>query len=183
MDMGRFSLLAGLLERGLIGFTRCLEVPALQRVSLRIRLCLLVAIILVPALMLAGKMSLQSISVEQAETEQMLRRILNQVAVEIEKEIRTTTALLAVLGGSQPLQIGDLEGFHRRASEISTNLGLQIVLHRPQLGKILISTGVPWGEETPELTMPEARLEAEQKAMQTGKVVITDIFLAPSPNN
>ena len=153
-------------------------VPGLRRFTLRTRLCLIVAIILAPALILAGMLSLRSIAAERIHIEEGLGRTLSHLSVEIDREIQSTTALLVVLAGSHYLQINDLEGFHRYASEISNELGIQIVVHRPQLDKRVISTGVPWNE-TPELTMPAVRLEAEQQAIQTGKTVISDVFFGP----
>lgn len=153
-------------------------VPGLRRFTLRTRLCLIVAIILAPALILAGMLSLRSIAAERIHIKEGLGRTLSHLSVEIDREIQSTTALLVVLAGSHYLQIDDLEGFHRYASEISNELGIQIVVHRPQLDKRVISTGVPWNE-TPELTMSAVRLEAEQQAIQTGKTVISDVFFGP----
>src|SRR5450759_3827441 len=153
-------------------------VRGLRRFTLRTRLCLIVAIILAPALILAGMLSLRSIAAERIHIEEGIGRTLSHLSVEIDREIQSTTALLVVLAGSHYLQIDDLEGFHRYASEISNELGIQIVVHRPQLDKRIISTGVPWNE-TPELTMPAVRLEAEQQAIQTGKTVISDVFFGP----
>jgi len=153
-------------------------VPGLRRFTLRTRLCLIVAIILAPALILAGLLSLRSIAAERIHIEEGLGRTLSQLSAEIDREIQSTAAPLVVLARSPYLQIDDLEGFHRYASEISNELGIQIVVHRPQLDKRVISTGVPWNE-TPELTMPAVRLEAELQAIQTGKTVISDVFFGP----
>ena len=165
-------------QGGLATLERYLRIPGLQRSTLQIRLCLIVAIILAPALVLAGMLSLRSIQAERAHIEEGLGRTLNQLSVEIDREIQGTTDLLTVLAGSHYLKNGDLEGFHRRASEFSDALGIQIVVHRPQLDQRVISTGVPWNE-TPELAMPAVRLEAERRAIETGKIVISDAFFGP----
>ena len=85
------------------------------------------------------------------------------------------TALLVILARSYFLQTGDLEGFHRNASEISSQLGIEIVVHGK---KGVISTALPLGE-TPEIPMPAIRHEAEQQAIETGKVAISNVFFSP----
>jgi len=57
----------------------------LRRFTLRTRLCLLVAIILAPALILAGLLSLRSISVERTHIEEGLGHTLRQLSVEIDR--------------------------------------------------------------------------------------------------
>ena len=167
-----------LSQGGLAALGRYLRVPGLQRFTLRIRLCLIVAIIMAPALVLAGMLSLRSIAAERLHIEDGLGRTLNQLSVEIDREIQGTKALLTVVAGSHSLQNGDLEGFHRRASEISDKLGIQIVVHRTESDKRVISTGIPW-EQSPELTLPEVHLAAERQAIQTGKIVVSDAFFGP----
>jgi hypothetical protein len=112
-----------LSQGGLATLERYLRIPGLQRSTLQIRLCLIVAIILAPALVLAGMLSLRSIQAERVHIEEGLGRTLNQLSVEIDREIQGTTDLLTVLAGSHYLKNGDLEGFHRRASEFSDALG------------------------------------------------------------
>ena len=116
------------------------------------RLCLIVAIVLAPALVLAGMLSLRSISAERIRIEEGLGHTLRQLSLEIDKEIESTTALLVVLAESHFLEVGDLEGFHRSASEISRQLGIQIMVRRPQSDQKIIATGVP-RNDTPEWTV------------------------------
>jgi PAS domain S-box-containing protein len=151
----------------------------LRRFTLRTRLCLLVAIILAPALVLAGMLSLRSISAERIHIEEGLGHTLRQLSVEIDRELQSTTALLVVLAESHFLQIGDLEGFHRSASEISRQLGVQITVRRPGSGQRIFSTGGPQND-VPELALPKIRREAEQRAIQTGKAVISDVYFGPN---
>ena len=164
-----------LSQRELSALARYLTVPGLQRFALRTRLCLLVAIILAPALVLAGMLSLRSVSAERIHIEEGLGHTLRQLSVEIEREIQSTTALLVVLAESHFLQVGDLEGFHRSASEMSRQLGIQIMVRRPESDQKIIVTGVPWNEN-PEWTVPEIRREAEQRAIRTGRAAISDVF-------
>ena len=157
---------------------RYLRVPGLQRFSLRGRLCLLVAIILAPALVLAGILASRWTTAERIHVDEGLRHTLSQLSVEIEREIQSTKALLTVVAGSRSLQDGDLEAFHQRASDISDKLGIQIIVHRDEFDKKIISTGIPW-EQSPELMLPAVHLAAERQAIQTGKIVISDAFFGP----
>jgi two-component system, NarL family, sensor histidine kinase UhpB len=178
VSAGKLGLRRSLSQRGLFALGRYLTVPGLPRFSLRARLCLFVGIVLIPALILTGILASRSISAERIRIDEGLESRLNQLSVEIEREIQSTTALLVVLAESHLLQTDDLEGFHRSAEEVSRQLGIQIVVHRPQLDKRVISTGVPW-EQSPELTLPEVYLEAEREAIRSGKTVISDVFFAP----
>jgi two-component system, NarL family, sensor histidine kinase UhpB len=157
---------------------RYLTLPGLRKFALRTRLCMIVAMILAPALILAGMLSLQSMSSDRAHVEEELQRTLRQLEIEINEEIQSTTALLAVIAGSHFLEVDNIEGFQRRAAEISRQLGNQVVVRRPQIDHEIIRIGAP-GTETTELTMPAARLEAEQHAIKAGKTVISDVFYGP----
>ncbi|NVN88583.1 MAG: PAS domain S-box protein [Rhodopseudomonas sp.] len=148
------------------------------RFPLRVRLCVMVALLLLPALVVAGALSFRLAAAEREQIEQELARTAEQRATEIDREIESTKAMLVVLAGSRYLQTGDLEGFHRRASEIARQLGTLVVLHRPTQDRRVITTSVPW-DETPELTMPAVRLAAEQRAIESGQAVVSDVFFGP----
>jgi hypothetical protein len=169
---------SNLHQLGITAVWRKLALPGLRRFSLRTRLCMIVAIILGPALILASMLSLRSIAVERIHVEEGLGHSLSELCAEIDEVIKSRTALLVVLARSHFLQIDDLEGFHRSASEIFGQLGIQIVVHRPLPDKKVIGTGEP-SERTPELAMPAIHLEAEQQAIRTGNVVISDVFFSP----
>ncbi len=144
--------------------------------ALRTRLCLIVAIMLTPALLLLATMSQRTIRAERAQIEESLRRILNQLSVEIDREMAANSALLNVLATSHTLEIDDLERFYQRASSISRQLDVHIILRRPHFNNRLISTALPW-PNTPELiSLTGAALDAEQQALESGKLVVSDVF-------
>ena len=172
-------MLDRLQQHGLPAPRGFLTATGLGRFTLRTRLCLLVAIILAPALVLAGTLSLRSISAERIHIEEGLGHTLRQLSVEIDRELQSTTALLVVLAESHFLQIGDLEGFRRSASEISRQLGFQITVRRPGSDQRIFSTGGP-RNDAPELALPKIRREAEQRAIQTGNAVISDVYFGPN---
>jgi two-component system, NarL family, sensor histidine kinase UhpB len=177
--VGKFNLLDRLQQRASPALGRLLTLPGFRRLTLRLRLCLVVAIVLGPALLiLASILSLRSISAERTHIEEGLGRTLSQISVEIDREIESTTALLVVLAGSHFLQIGDLESFHRSASEVSSQLGIQFAVRRPGQDNRVVITSVPWSE-SPAVTIPPIRLEAERQAIKTGQVVISDVFYGP----
>ncbi len=178
MSAGKLRLQRSLSQRELSGLARYLAVPGPRRFALRTRLCLLVAIILAPALVLAGMLSLRSISAERIHIEEGLGHTLRQLSVEIDREIESTTALLVVLAESHFLRIGDLEGFRQSAFEISRQLDVQIAVRRPESDQRIFSTGPQ--QDTPELALPKIRREAEQRAVQTGKAVISDVYFGPN---
>ena len=172
-------MLDRLQQHGSPALGRLLAVPGFRKFTLRMRLCLVVAMVLGPALLtLAGVLTLRSISAERAHIEEGLGRTLNQISVEVDREIESTTALLVVLAGSHFLQVDDLESFHRSASEVAGHLGVQFAVRRPGEENRVVITSVPWSE-SPEVTIPPIRLEAEHQAMRSGKVVISDVFYGP----
>jgi PAS domain S-box-containing protein len=148
------------------------------RLPLSIRLCLLVALLLLPALIVAGALAFQLAAAERKEIEQELAHTVDQRSAEIDREIESTKSLLVVLAGSRFLQTGDLQGFHNRTLEVARQLGTLVVLHRPGHDKRVISTALPW-DETPELTMPAVRVEAEKRAIESGQIVVSDAFFGP----
>jgi PAS domain S-box-containing protein len=172
------SRFRGLPGRAWRGFRDYLMSSHDPRFPLRIRLCWMVALVLTPALVVAGALSFRLADAERSQIEQELARTVDQRVTETDREIENTKAMLVVLAGSRYLQTDDLEGFHRRASEIAQQLGTLVVLHRPTQDKRVISTAVPWNE-TPELSMPAVRLEAEQRAIESGKAVVSDVFFGP----
>ncbi len=172
-------MIGNLHQLGLPAVWRNLAPPGLRRLTLRIRLCLLVAIILAPALIVAGMLAMRSTAIERNHVEEALGRSLSQLNVEIDREVQNITGLLVILAMSRSLQDDDLEAFHQRATDISSTLGIQVVVHRLDLDKRIVSSGLPRGETLESAAMPAVRLEAEQQAIQSGGVAISDVFFAP----
>ena len=172
------SLLGSLLRRSSFAPGRWLQLPRLRQPPLRLRLCLLAAIMSTPALMLLGLMTVRSITAERLRIDENLQRIATQISVEIGREIEVTSALLSVLAASHNLQTGALQLFHARASEISRQLGVQIAVHLPRLGGKLITTAAPF-EEIPEASLSAVAAAADQQALATGRLVVSGIFSDP----
>jgi two-component system sensor histidine kinase UhpB len=172
-------LLGSSLQREPFTLGRFLAVPARRGFSLRTRLCLFAVILMVAALAPATVEVLRSISAERTRIDAGLGNTLDGLSVEIEREIRGNTNVLVILATSNFLQSDDLESFHQRAEKISRQLGgTQIVVHRLRGDQRVASTGVPWNEAS-TVTLPPACLEAEQRAIESGKVVISDVFFSP----
>jgi two-component system sensor histidine kinase UhpB len=172
-------LIGNLHQLGLPAVWRNLALPGLRRFTLRIRLCLLVAIILAPALIVAGMLAMRSTAIERNHVEEDLGRSLSQLSVEIDREVQNITGLLVTLAVSRSLQNDDLEAFRQRATDISSTLGIQVAVHRLDLDKRIVISGLPRGETLESAAMPAVRLEAEQQAIHSGGVAISDVFFAP----
>jgi len=168
-------VLNGLPRRNWLPPRGYLAVRGEERWTLRVRLCLIVAILMAPALILLVAVALRFIAGERAQVEDGLRRSVYQVSIEIDREIQGTTALLAALATSHALQSGDLERFHERTIEISRQLGVHILLRRPQFDNRTITTSTSW-QDTPELTLTAVPAEAEAQALASDQTVISGVF-------
>jgi len=171
------TLLNNLSQRQLFLLPNDLAASTWRRLSIRIRLCLVVAIILTPAMVLLGMITLRSISEERLHSEESLRRTAHQIGVEIEREVEVTSVLLNVLATSKYLQLGDLEKFYDKALRISRQLDVHIVVRRPQYDNKTITTAESW-DEAPEFVLPAPIAEAEQQALASDKMVFSDVFLS-----
>jgi two-component system, NarL family, sensor histidine kinase UhpB len=137
----------------------------------------IVLAILMPALILAGYLAVQSARTARAQIEQSARDEMLESTAAIERDVLSVQNVLMALASSPLLRSGDIEGFYRQAVEVSDKVGIQIVLHDPQLEQ-LANTAVPFGTPGNAVKRPEI-IDAINRAVQTRKPVVSDIFFAP----
>jgi PAS domain S-box-containing protein len=93
----------------------------------------------------------------------------------VDRDLAGTTAALQMLADSQILRSDDLAAFHKRASKLIPQLGINIMLINPA-GGLLVNTLVPYGDPLPNHgVMPQTK-----KVLETGRPVVSDIFFGGS---
>jgi two-component system, NarL family, sensor histidine kinase UhpB len=148
-----------------------------SRHSARVYATSIVLAILTPALILVAYLAFESADTARAHIEQSARDEMREATAAIERDVASVQNVLIALATSPLLRNGDIEGFYRQAVEVSNRIGIQIVLHDPQLEQ-LANTAVPFGTPGNAVKRPEI-VEAFHRAVQTGKPVVSNVFFAP----
>ena len=143
--------------------------------SLRLRLVVLVAAALIPALLFGGWLTLHSAQSERALIERNADNKAKEVMADIDHEIATATAMLTALASSHFLQTGDYAAFHQQSTEVSKQLNVQIVLRDATTGQQIVNASINWGEALPQTIAAES-LSAMQEALKTRKPTISNAF-------
>jgi two-component system, NarL family, sensor histidine kinase UhpB len=148
-----------------------------SRHSARVYATSIVLAILMPALVLAAYLAIESAHTARAHIEQSARDETLEATAAIEREVIAAQNLLAALASSPLLRNGDIEGFYRQADGVSQKVGIQIVLHDIQLEQ-LFNTAVPFGTPGNAVKRPQI-VEAFNRVAQTGKPVVSNVFFSP----
>jgi len=146
--------------------------------SVRARLCLIVAAILLPALAVAGWLTVHAAREQRDQIVANLQEKAREAATSVEREIVTTKNLLKVLSVSHFLQTGDIGSFRKQAAEISRQLGVSIDLRDPVRDQRLVDTAIPNDLESTQ-EFPQIRRELERRAEEAGKPVVSNVFYSP----
>jgi PAS domain S-box-containing protein len=146
--------------------------------SVRAYFGVLVVVVLIPGLLIAGWLSYLSAKSARQQIEQDAIHRAHEIAAAIDREIVNTLNLLAVLSTSHSLQTGDFQAFHRQAVEIARQLKIQVVLRDPRADRQVLNSALPWGAQLPEGVPLQFKAD-EEKAMLTGRAVVSNVFLAP----
>ena len=121
--------------------------PAASRrgLSARAILSIMVIAILAPSLGVAGWLATVSMESERRQIELNVQHRANEIATILDREIIGTQGVLKALAVASPLQNRDLKEFHERALEISSQLGVQIILYDLAKQLQILNTSIPFG--------------------------------------
>ena len=121
--------------------------PAASRrgLSARAILSIMVIAILAPSLGVAGWLATVSMESERRQIELNIQHRANEIATILDREIIGTQGVLKALAVASPLQNRDLKEFHERALEISSQLGVQIILYDLAKQLQILNTSIPFG--------------------------------------
>ncbi|HEY1980422.1 MAG TPA: cache domain-containing protein, partial [Xanthobacteraceae bacterium] len=151
------------------------------RNSVRVFLHALVAIVLAPALLLAGYFATSLARSERARLEQNAEDQTREAVAAVERDFVAIQNVLATLAGSPYLQSGDIESFYAQATNVSRIIGLAVILRDVHSDQQIANTGFPWGTVLAGKTRdPLAASEVE--TLRAGKPIVTDVFFGPHTN-
>jgi len=148
-------------------------------VSVRVYTVAIALAIMVPALMFAGYLAVNSAQQRREQIEQEAKNRTREATAIIERDIVSIQNVLFSLATSPFLQSGDIAAFYAQAVEVSRNVGLQpVVLHDDQL-KQLINTAFPYGTSLKVADLPASTRAARDALLRSKKPVVSNIFYGP----
>jgi signal transduction histidine kinase/CheY-like chemotaxis protein len=136
--------------------------------------CLVIACIL-PAVLTAGFLILESYHRERASAERDMVATARALMQAVDADLNGVQSTLQVLAASRQLAVGDLQAFYAEAQALlPTQIGSNIVVH-DRSGQQLINTVKPYGAPLPR----ETDLRMIDRVVETGKPVVSDLFAGP----
>ena len=133
----------------------------------------LVAVLVIPGTLFASFLLLRYAQAERARYELQSMNVANSAATVIDSELIGLQRTLQALSVSQFLMIDDFEGFYRQAMAVKDLVGADIGV-RDLNGQQLANTRIVWGNK-----LPFTPFEGDKVVIETGKPVITDVFVGP----
>ncbi|MFO1327707.1 MAG: response regulator [Rubrivivax sp.] len=137
----------------------------------------LVWLAMLPLLLLALVMAADSVRRLRAADGRAAELLATQLADDVDEVLAARTLALSVLAASPLVDEGRLADFHRRAQVVREHLGGEVLLGDGE-GRMLMHTGVPWGQALPPLPRPAGRA-AVPLALQTLRPAVGDRFIGP----
>ena len=145
------------------------------RFSLRTQLNVFAAIILVPALVFAGVLTLWSARVERLHLEDNANSEARAVTAVIERNIAFLQITLEALASSPSLESENFNAFFSQATEVSRKINLQIALRDVHSHQRVLDTAFPFGFPlSGGMRYPQAN--GEQELLRSGKPIVTNVF-------
>lgn len=136
----------------------------------------LVIACIVPAALMAGFLILESYRRERASAERDMVATARALMQAVDADINGVHSVLQVLAASTQLRSGNLAAFYAEAQTLlPSQIGSNIVVHDPT-GQQLVNTVRPFGTPLPR----ETDLRMINRALETGKPVVSDLFVGPA---
>lgn len=151
--------------------------PARPQFSARWSVVAVVALILIPALALAGWLAIWLAQSERRQLEKNADNQAREVLAAIDREIISIQNLLMSLAGSPFLQSERIKEFYDQASELTEKISLNVVLRDLEADYQVFNTEFPWGK-SPQGARAAPRNFADQAALSAGKPYVSDVFYA-----
>jgi signal transduction histidine kinase/CheY-like chemotaxis protein len=144
-----------------------------QRRSLGIqaRLVVLVLVTVLPLVALSSFAILRTVDNERSRIESEVRKRVESLLADVDREIRSVEVALQILASSPNLQNGDMEAFAGQIREALKVQGLAIGLH-DTTAEELVGTTRPYGE----LPARKTNRDTVDRVVRTGKPHISNLF-------
>ncbi|MFC1458046.1 PAS domain S-box protein [Microvirga arabica] len=147
-----------------------------RALSVRARLVLLVAAILIPVLVFASVLLWQFAAAERTRHQAEALELSQRLSAAIDRELIGLTAALEALATSPALQPGgDLAAFDAQARALLRTRG-SFVAMRDRTGQQIINTSRPFGSPLPVSTDPVLRA-TDRRVFETGKPVVSNLYV------
>ena len=146
------------------------------RLSIHAYLALMVAIVMLPALLIAWWVTSGSARTERRQIEQDAQTEIREIVAAIDREIVALQNTMTVLAGSVQLKEGNFAEFHRIATSAAHMLDATIMLRDLRIGQQVLSTAFPWGTSLAE-EKPTPRDAFEEELLRAGKVAVSNVFV------
>ena len=143
--------------------------------SVRTHVSAIIALVLVPALIVAGALAAQWAKSAQERIQERAAQEAREIVGSIDRQIAGIQDMLIALGSSPSLRAGDLRAFYDQAVELSARLNVQIVLRDPYRDRQLLNTAFALGSTTASGAAPTVR-EAEQKSLRSGRPEVSGVI-------
>src|SRR5215472_6080002 len=131
---------------------------------------------ILPAALVAGALIFESYERERASMESDMVATARALMQAVDADLQGIQQILQALAVSRTLQTGDLRSFYDEAQALlPTQVGSNIVMH-DVTGQQILNTIRPFGAPLPR----ETDLRMIQRAIETGKPVVSDLFRGPA---
>ncbi len=140
--------------------------------GIQARLTMLAVATALPFVMLASFAILRMVDDQRAQIQQDVRRKVENLLGEVDRQISAIQAELQVLAVSPSLRSGDFSAFDQQMRAALKIRGTSIVLHDTK-GQQLLSTNRPFGEPLPRAT----NTEMHDRVVATGQPQISDLLI------
>ncbi len=138
-------------------------------------LSLLVASILLPLLTFSALVLWQINEIKRGGAEKEAFHTANQLALNIDRDLRGLTATLTGLASSPALKTNNLQLFYEQASGVAKISGTPILLRDAVTGQQLINTRRPFGALLPSMHEPNV----DAAILDTKKPYVSDLLFGP----
>lgn len=133
--------------------------------------------LVLPVLIFAGILTWYYVVAQRARINESAVSAARELSIALDRELGSYILMLNALATSTELHTGDIQGFHRRASDIYTALDTNIVLRAPGEQLQLMNTSVPWGTTlaggNPDIPF------FERKVLRTKQPAVSDLIKGP----
>jgi two-component system, NarL family, sensor histidine kinase UhpB len=144
--------------------------------SARVLISAAVVAVLLPTLLVTGWLARVSADAERAQIEKNIQQRTHEISAILDREVAGIKGMLTALATSSSLHNGNLQGFHAKASEISQQLDLRIVLYDVLQNKGVLTTAVPFGTPLDGFSFPKPLVD---RVVQANGPFVTGAILSP----
>jgi diguanylate cyclase (GGDEF)-like protein len=146
-----------------------------RRYSLRTSLLWLVAVCILPAVSVSVSLAIAHYRLLRDQIHHGTVMLAHQVAAELDRELAGIESGLRVLATSSDLTSGNLDGFHKDASDALTSQVVQNYVLVDRQGRQVLNTLRPPGAPLPVSGTPTAIV----RIFDTGAPALSDLFIGP----